>query len=137
MKTRPIAVRRCNKNRGVAAVEFAVCVPVILLLFFGTLECADMLFLKQTLSVSAYEGARRAIQFDATSDEALARSNDILTFRQIDTASVNLNPSDVSNVLPGTPIEVTVSAPCSSNSVLPLRFFDGRSLAVTTTMIKE
>ena len=137
MKTRPITARRCSKNRGVAAVEFAICLPAIMLLFFGSIECAGMLFLKQTLSVSAYEGVRKAVQFDATNGEVLTRSNNILALRQVAGASITLNPSDVSTVPTGTRIEVTVSAPCSANTVLPLRFFGGQSIDVTTTMVKE
>lgn len=137
MKARPKTARRRSKNRGVAAVEFAVCLPAIVLLFLGSIECADMIFLRQTLTVSAYEGVRKAIQFDATNGQVLARSDSILTSREIDGASIALNPSDVSTAPTGTRIEVTVSAPCSANSVLPLQFFRGRSIAVTTTMVKE
>jgi len=137
MKTLRKTDSRCGKHRGIAAVEFAVCLPAVLLLFVGSIECASMVFLRQTLSVSAYEGARKAIQFDSTNGDVIANSNNILTSRQVDGASITLNPTDVSAVPTGTQIGVTVSAPCSSNSVLPLKFFNDYSITVTTTMVKE
>ena len=46
-----------NKRLGAAIVEMAICLPVIVLLTYGTIELAGGLFLKQTLTSAAHEGA--------------------------------------------------------------------------------
>ena len=46
-----------TKREGAAVVEFAVCLPLIVLIVLGTIEAGSLLFLKQTLVQAAYEGA--------------------------------------------------------------------------------
>jgi Flp pilus assembly protein TadG len=125
------------QRRGAAAVELALCLPVLLLLFFGALECCNMAFLNQTLSVAGYEGVRHAIQFNATNQTAMQHSEVVLTARNVNGATVSFDPPDVSAVAAGTWITVTVSAPCDQNSGTPLRFFNGRTITTTSTMVKE
>ena len=118
-------------------MEFAVCLPILILVFLGSVECANMVYLKQTLTVSSYECVRKAVQFNATNTQALDRANNILTARNIKDASVTFHPPIVSSVTKGSLIEVTVSAPCDSNSSLPLAIFDGQTISVTMKMVKE
>lgn len=47
-------------DRGAAAVEFALVVPVILLLLFGIIDYGFMLSFRQSISQAAAEGARAA-----------------------------------------------------------------------------
>ena len=57
------SMRRANvRRRGVAASELAVCLPVIVLLVLAMIEACTMIFLKQSLTVAAYEGVRTAIE---------------------------------------------------------------------------
>jgi Flp pilus assembly protein TadG len=53
-------------RRGVAAAEFAVCLPVLVLVVFASIEACSMIFLKESLTVAAYEGSRVALQSAAT-----------------------------------------------------------------------
>ncbi len=132
--------RRINepvRRSGAAAVELAVCLPVMLLLIVGSLEACNMAFLNQTLSVASYEGVRRAIQFNGTNEKALEHANEILTARNVDGASVTFDPADVATADEGTWITVTVSAPCAANTGTPMKFFNGQSITVTSTMVKE
>ena len=96
-----------------------------------------MVYLKQTLTVSCYEGVRKAIQFNSNNTQALERANNILTARHVQQPTVTFNPSNVASVPKGEPITVTVSAPCDANSPLPLAIFDGQTISVTVKMIKE
>ena len=52
--------RRVPGERGAAAVEFALVVPLLLLLLFGIISYGFMLSLRQGLSQAAAEGARSA-----------------------------------------------------------------------------
>ena len=58
-----ISSKQCKRHRrtrrAVAAVEFAVCLPVIIMLVFGAIEASSFIFLKQSLNVAAYEGYSR------------------------------------------------------------------------------
>ena len=139
MKLTPRIPRRAraSQRRGVAAVEFAVCLPVLAMLVFGSLEACTMIFVDQTLSIASYEGIRVAIQKDATSADVIRRCKDILTSRNINGAKVDLQPTNVSGLSPGTDVTVTVSAPCDSNSLIPPWFFGGRTLESQTMMVKE
>jgi Flp pilus assembly protein TadG len=137
MMTRRHATQPAACRRGIAAVEFAVCVPLLVLLFLGSIECANIIYLKQTLTLSSYEGVRKAIQFNSNNTQALARANDILTARNIQGASVTFVPADVATVPRGSEIAVTVSAPCGSNSSVPVTIFAGETLSVTIKMRKE
>jgi Flp pilus assembly protein TadG len=47
-------------SRGAAAVEFALILPLLLLLVFGIINYGDMLSVRQSVSQAAAEGARAA-----------------------------------------------------------------------------
>jgi len=53
--------RRLLGERGAAAVEFALVVPVLLVLLFGIIEFSKALNTQATLSAAAREGARTMI----------------------------------------------------------------------------
>jgi Flp pilus assembly protein TadG len=44
-----------NRRSGAAVVELAVCMPLIVLLTFASLEGANMLFMRQAAVQAAYE----------------------------------------------------------------------------------
>lgn len=52
--------RRPSRERGAAAVEFALVVPLLLLLVFGIIQYGYMLSFRQSISQAAAEGARAA-----------------------------------------------------------------------------
>lgn len=122
---------------GVAACELAVCVPVIILLTFASIQASTMIFVKQALCVAGYEGVRLAIQGDVTNDDVIARCEEILENRQVVGATISFEPDDVSVVESGQPIAITVSAPSDGNAVGPSMFFWGTTLSARSTMVKE
>ncbi len=128
-------VRR-RKARGVAATELAVCLPIIVLMVLATIEACSALFLKQSLTVAAYEGVRTAISAGATTTEVQAACNQILSDRKIKGATITIAPA-ISALSPGDFIDVTVSAPCSSNSLVPATFYRGKTLSAKASMMME
>ena len=126
-----------GKRRGVAAAELAVCLPVVVLLVIGTLEACSALFLKQSLTASAYEGVRTALEEGATTTMVQAACNQVLTDRKIQGAKITITPSNIAALNPGDFIDVTVSAPCSPNSLVPAAFYKGRTLSATDSMMIE
>jgi Flp pilus assembly protein TadG len=123
-------------SRGTAVAELAVCLPAIVALVFGAVECCSMIFVKQSLHVASYEAIRAAVKHDATNVEVLDRCNQVLAERNVNGATIELNPTDVAAVSRGTDIEVKVSAPCEANSIARLNIFSG-TLEAETIMIKE
>jgi Flp pilus assembly protein TadG len=125
-----------SRRRGTAVVEFAVCLPILVILVLGAIECTSMIFLKQSLNVVAYEAIRVAIRNDGTTAAANARANEVITERDIDGVNFSFSPSNIDGLDRGTPIQVTVTAPCGANSVFTLNFFSG-NLEAQAFMVKE
>jgi Flp pilus assembly protein TadG len=126
-----------GSRRGVAASELAVCLPVIVLLVLAMIEACTMIFLKQSLTVAAYEGARTSLVPNATAAQVQAACNGVLRDRRVQGARVTLRPANLASVAPGEYIEVNVAAPTDPNSVIPGSFLRGRTLSATAVMMKE
>jgi Flp pilus assembly protein TadG len=126
-----------SKRRGVAATELAVCLPIVVLLVIATIEACSALFLKQSLTVAAYEGVRTAIEEGATTTNVQKACDQILKDRRIQDANVTIKPSNMSGLKPGDYVDITVSAPCKTNSVVPTTFYRGRTLSATASMMIE
>jgi Flp pilus assembly protein TadG len=52
---------KLNSQRGAAAVEFAIILPVLILLLFGAIEFGLLLYNQQVLTNASREGARAGI----------------------------------------------------------------------------
>ncbi|WP_343037947.1 TadE family type IV pilus minor pilin [Arthrobacter wenxiniae] len=117
--------RLCKSEKGAAAVEFALVVPVLLLLLFGIIEFGRVYNTQIELTGAAREGARvMAIQNNSTAAKAAARAgapslNPALTDAQISVLTNGADPSSCLNTI-GTPnLTVTVTA------TYPLTFLTG------------
>jgi len=132
-----IRPRGTAQRRGAAAVELAICLPLLVLLVMASIEACTMIFLDHSLTIASYEGVRAGINYDGTNADVLARANAIVNSRDIKDAKVTLNPPDVASAERGQTIAVTVSAPCNANMIIPPWFYDGRTLRATMTMVKE
>jgi Flp pilus assembly protein TadG len=126
-----------RNSRGVAAAELAVCLPVVVLIVIATIEACSAMFLKQSLTVAAYEGARTALAERTIPGSVEAAVNQVLTDRKVKGASITIKPTNIAALQPGDYIDVTISAPCNSNSVVPTTFYRGRSLQATASMMVE
>jgi len=129
--------KRRPARDGVAATELAVCMPVIVLIVLATIEACAMIFLQQSLSVAAYEGARVALTPGAKSSNVAYQCELILDDRDVNGASVNVSPGDIPGAAAGTWINVETSAPFASNSLVGGWLFGNRTLKAAVQMIKE
>jgi hypothetical protein len=81
------ASRARRRDRGAAAVEFALVLPVLLLIIFGIIDFGRMLTAKITLTEAAREGARAAALVGSA--EASARINAVVAGLDIDEPSID------------------------------------------------
>lgn len=68
-----------EKSRGAAVVEFALVMPLLMMLVFGTIQFGLLFNRQQALHAAAREGARVAALPSSTSDEINGRVTDALT----------------------------------------------------------
>jgi len=124
-------------RNGVAATELAVCMPVIVLVVLATVEACAMIFLQQSLSIAAYEGARVALTPDAKVANVAYQCELILKDRDVQGATVSVQPSDIQGAAEGQWILVEARAPFNKNSMAGGWLFNGRTLTASVQMIKE
>jgi len=133
---------RCPRNRrplktGAALIEFAVCLPVIMILILGSMEASSAIFVRQALTISAYEGIREAIRINGTTVNATSRAQAVLTARQIRSSTIVFTPANIQTAARGSNIVLEVSAPYRVNSPFFGNVIADRSTTVRTVMVKE
>jgi len=118
-------------RRGAVTVEFALVVPIILLLFFAALELASMNFARHTIGFAAYEGARKVAIPGGT---ALNATNEAM--RQMGLVGLGTG-AQISVTQTSTEATVRVQLPSSGFSWSPLGYFAAYSISETCTLRKE
>ena len=142
MFTKSIMRRRRNRQqrKGTATVEFAIVLPVLLFLTIGTLDLCSLMFLRESATIAAYEGARRGVGRGRTNADAIARVTEFLDERDISYQSSNVCQ------IPGTGfgaaetlenVTVTVNIPAAGNLLIPSEMFGDMTLSSSVTMRKE
>ena len=126
-----------SNRRGVAAVEFAVCLPVIVLLVFGSIEASSFIFLKKSLNVAAYEGIRESIRVGSANADGIDRVQNILVSRNVRDFQISFPSGDSGLASRGDEIVIEVSAPTQTNSPLAGQFVTNRMLTARVVMVKE
>ena len=124
-------------RKGTAAVEFAVCLPMLLVILIGIIECCSMIYLKQSLSVAAYEGSRESVKAGASTAAVRAACNRIITARRINGATIDITPAGFESQPAQTWVTVRVSTLGGSNSVIAGWFYDTLTVDGQATMMKE
>lgn len=130
-------VPRPNQRLGGALVEFAVCLPVIMVLLLGSMEATSAIFVRQALATSAYEGIREATKAGSSSADAIARARRVLEVRGIRAANIRLTPAEVYGIPRGSNVVIEVSAAYASNSPFFGNVIADRTTTVRTVMSKE
>lgn len=117
-------------------MEAAVTLPMLLMLVFGSIELANGIFLKQTLSIAAYEGARAVTRPGASSAEAHVRIEEILAARGVTDYTVTISPEATADTPRRTQMRVTVVAPSGTTFLPPLRLLSGIAIEKTVCMVR-
>jgi len=116
-------------TRGIAAVEFALVMPLFLLMTYGFMELGRALFIQNNLAHAVYEAQRYAIVHGASStapaDATAIRDRILATADVLDGSLLNVNVTFAPDNEPGS--VVTISAVYAFDymtGLLPLDGFD-------------
>ena len=107
---------RRKGQKGAAAVEFAIILPVLILLLFGAIEFGLLLYNQQVITNASREGARAGIvsqspRVSAGEIDAVIRNycvGNLVTFGAPNVPDVDVDPSDASGSTFGDDLTVTV-----------------------------
>ena len=103
--------------RGATTVEFAITLPVLLLLVIGMIEFVRMSNVRHAADNAAYEAARHVIVPGASSQEALQKAQDLLARAGVNVSDITISPGTINDST--DQIHVNVSIPLRDNSWLP------------------
>ena len=131
------AKRFRGKRFGAAAVEFAVCLPLIILIVAGSIEGASLLFLRQALIQSSYEGAKVAVKQDSINSDVTNIAIAVTDGRNLSGVTVETEPGNIESVAQGELIRVRVTAPTSGNSLFFNGVFTLPTVSAEAVFVKE
>jgi Flp pilus assembly protein TadG len=109
--------RQHATRRGTAVAELAVCLPMLALLVFGSIQACDLIYLKHAVVTAAYEGSLELAKPSATNVSVVGRVQQVLNARNVSGTTVEILPSntDINVVNPGQPITISVTANTGPN----------------------
>lgn len=144
---RAIFQRRGNRSRsqrsGATSVEFAFCLPVVILFFFAMIDFCRFFFCQYATDQAAYEACRIGIVPGAQISAVQSRATTYMSNCGISGAAVTVEPRDEANVLQTaidqntTTVAVTVSFPFSNAAWITPQFFVNRTVTSTCTLNHE
>lgn len=102
------AHRRPARDRGAAAVEFALVVPLLLTLAFGITEFGRAYDTQAALSQGARAGAR-ALALGGTASDARSAAQDAADDLDLTTAEITVSPTTCVGTAPGATATVVVN----------------------------
>lgn len=146
--------RRGRQRTGTSTVECAICLLVLVPIIFGTLEVCAGFLVKQSLTVSAYEGVRSGVGRSTTNADILTRTAQILKFRNISLGGASTtefaktgDQYGIFLITPGNlpvekldaldPITVRIVAPSDGNATPIFEHLLNRSIEASATMVRE
>jgi Flp pilus assembly protein TadG len=134
-------------QKGASAVEFAIVLPVLLMILFGIIEFSVAFFDKAMITNASREGARAGIvlrnppltDVEITDIVNNYLSGSLINFSGTTIPDIIVTPQDTSTLTTGDPLTVMVSYPFNFY-VLPgfvAALMDGLTLNATTIMNME
>ena len=122
-------------RRGAVLVEFAMVLPLIVIIAFAMIEISRLMLLQHTADTAAYEGARHAIVPGATPGEAVKAAKELIDANGLRDVIIAVTP-DV--IVEETPlVTVRVEVPVSQNSWIAFFSFVTHSVSSEVTLYCE
>ena len=137
--SRNLSSRRIQRRnrRGAAAVEFAFVAPLLMMLLFGATELGRAMYIQNSVTAAAREGAREATLPSATQQTVESMVGQYTDDLSQSNATVTISPT-LANAEAGDMMTVTVTLPTSTLSSWGKSWL-GQSFNVTSsaTMRRE
>jgi len=110
-------IKRLRCQKGVAAVEFAIILPLLMIIIFGIIEFGLLLYDKQVITNASREGARAGVVVgvsrvdDAGILDVMDRyiANNLVTFGSTLSLNITIDPVDRTDMDFGDELTVTVT----------------------------
>ncbi len=109
-------IKRLRCQKGVAAIEFAIVLPLLMMIVFGIIEFGLLMYDKQVITNASREGARIGISdvvvFDADIEAVVGNyiASNLITFGTTPTSPVTtIEPADRTGMVFGQDVTVTVT----------------------------
>ena len=124
-----------NSRRGQTLIEFAMILPILMMLIFGVIEFGRYLYLKNSVTNAAREGARKAVVTNPWSDSTVKQYLVDNSPISLNLGNINITPTSPT---PGAAVTVTVKIPFTSvvPSLIP-QFTNLSSIRASATMRYE
>lgn len=135
-----VRLRNSNSKRGVALIEFAISLPLLVLLTFGAIEYGWMFLKMQEVTNAARAGSRLAVLPDTTSAEVNTSVGTYLAAAGMGAVAyaITTTPAEVSAAIPGEVVTVTVAVPYGEVDILGMSIFPTpANLTAAVSMAKE
>lgn len=130
------AKARLRERRGQAMVEFALVLPILLLLVFGVTEFSRAWMTMNVITAAAREGCRLAVVTAPDTDAVTARVNEVCAAGQVVPSNISLVGPDPDD--PDRRVTVTVQTNFQVLSAQVLGPFNGTiPLSASTVMRHE
>lgn len=123
---------RLKKEKGTAAVEFAIILPILILLVFGIIQFGPAFL----YAISFTQAAREVVRLAAVEEpiDTAAIINNIPVFAGHPVSGLTITIDEPIDAI-GEPVSATVSA--QYDFTIPLMGSWSKNLAITTTMRQE
>ena len=135
---------KTKKFRGLATVEMALVLPLLLLVTLGAIRYGHLFLIAQQITNAARNGARVAIRANNPNADADVRATVLqyMTAAGIPAGQYTLTFPDPTTLPLGAPVTVTITVPSANVDVLHVPLFTNFepanwSLGATVTMAKE
>lgn len=132
--------QRRKDRSGTAVVELAVCLPLIFMIVFASIEACNMIALKQIITEAAYDGAMIAVRPDGDETSITSTINTVLAARNVTPNAVVIEGSGGAaypTLTHGDEVTVTIEVIADNNVVGPQLFSHSRVLTGAITGIKQ
>jgi Flp pilus assembly protein TadG len=133
---RRLRQRRPADRRGSVLTELAICLPVLTLLILGSIDIANTIHLKHSVTIAAYEAGQTSTCQGGSEAAGRTKGLAIFTDRAITGGTITYSPPINAATLPGTYITITASAPTNNNTLGLTNYFRNTTLTVSVVMRK-
>lgn len=135
-RTSPQSTSQAGRHRrGVHAAEFALTLPILLVLLWACFEFGRFYMIRLTADNAAYEAARHAMVPGATAAEAQQKATELLAILGTNGAEIAVAPSVLDEDV--DEVTVTIQIPFEKNALLLPQFLGGIVLNHSATLRTE